>query len=210
MEYCMIPMSNLKITQGRFVAPSHQTRNAYDIAGLDSGIENLTAPFTAKVKYVSSSSLVLITNVNQVKLANGSVHNAETLQAYFFHDNSVSDLSVGQIIPQGSVFYQEGTLGNATGNHVHMQMCDTAYTGGYPLIEISPDVWDLKGNKVNIEDFYYISQSTNVLNDQGYNFKLVENVDPDDPVDPVDPVDPILDLHTKNYRFLLFKKSKRV
>jgi len=100
MEYCMFPMSNLKITQGRFVAPSHETRNAYDIAGLDSGIENLVTPFTAKVRYVSSSSLVLISNVNQVKLPNGNVYNPDALQAYFFHDNSVSDRSVGEILPQ--------------------------------------------------------------------------------------------------------------
>jgi murein DD-endopeptidase MepM/ murein hydrolase activator NlpD len=201
----MIPMSNLKITQGRFESPSHQTRNAYDIAGIDTGIENLVTPFTARVEYVSSSSLVLISNVDQVKLPNGNVYNPYSLQAYFFHDNSVSDRSVGEIIPQGTVFYQEGTLGNATGNHVHMQMALSPYQGGYPLIEISSGVWDLKGTKANIEDFYFINSSTNVIDDGGYTFKLVE----DDPTDPIDPTDPLVDIKTKHYRFLIFKRKSQ-
>lgn len=197
MEYALIPMSNLKITQGRFESPSHQTRNAYDISGLDTGIENLVTPFTAKVEYVSSSSLVLLSNVNQVKLSNGSIHEPYTLQAYFFHDNDVTDLSVGDVLPQGTVFYQEGTYGNATGNHVHMQMCDSAYQGGYPLIEISTDVWDLKGNKVNIENFYFIQQSTNVIDANGYGFKLVEDDEGEEE---------LINAKIKNYRFVLFRK----
>ena len=206
MEYCMIPMSNLKITHGRFESPSHQTRNAYDLGGLDSGIENVVTPFTAKIEYISQSSyLVLLSNVNDVKIPKGTIHSPHTLQAYFIHDNDVSDLSVGQIIPQGTVFYQEGTKGNATGNHIHIQMCDTPYQGGYPLIEISPDVWDLKGNKVNIEDFYFINASTNVIDNGGYTFKMVE----DDEGDPIDPTYPLVDIKTKNYRFLIFKRKSQ-
>jgi murein DD-endopeptidase MepM/ murein hydrolase activator NlpD len=199
MEYALIPMSNLKITQGRFESPSHQSRNAYDLGGIDTGIESLVAPFTAKVEYVSSSSLVLLSNVNQVKLSNGSVYDPYTLQAYYFHDNDVSDLSVGDILPQGTVFYQEGTYGNAQGNHVHMQMADTPYQGGYPLIEISTDIWDLKGNKVNIEDFYFITQSTNVIDTNGYTFKYVENEEGEE--------EELLNAKIKNYRFVLFRKK---
>lgn len=195
MEYCMIPMSNLKITQGRFESPSHQTRNAYDLGGLDSGIENVVTPFTAKVEYVSASSLVVLSNVNQVKLPNGIIYNPYTLQASFFHDNSVADLTVGQFIPQGTVFYQEGTYGNATGNHIHIQMAISPYQGGYPLEEISDDVWDLKGTKANIEDFYFIDQSTNVIDNGGYTFKLVE-----------DEEEELINAKVKNYRFVLFRK----
>lgn len=205
MEYCMIPMSNVKITQGRFESPSHQTRNAYDLAGLDTGIENVVTPFTSRVEYVSSSSLVVLTNTEQVKLPSGVVYNPYSLQASFFHDNNVADLSVGQIIPQGSVFYQEGTNGNATGNHIHIQMAITPYQGGYPLIEISSGVWDLKGTKANIEDFYFISNANNVIDNGGYTFKLVE----DDSGDPIDPTDPLVDIKTKHYRFLIFKRKSQ-
>lgn len=198
MEYAIIPMVNLKITQGRFESPSHQTRNAYDIAGADTSIENFNAPFTARVVYVSSSSLVLVENVNQVKTPQG-IFNPKTLLVSTFHDNDVSDLQVGQIISQGSPYVQEGTYGNATGNHVHMQIASGSYSGGYPLEETSPDVWDLKGTKINIEDAFYLQDGVNVLDDNGYAFVSL----PEDEEE-------LLNVKIKNYRFVLFRNKHTV
>lgn len=198
MQYAIIPMQNLKITNGRFEAGSHATRNAYDLAGINTGIENFTAPFDSRVAYVTSSSSVLIINTVRVKTKLG-IFEPNTLMVYTFHDNDVSDLSVNQYLTQGQVYYQEGDYGNATGNHVHMQIATGNYDGSYPLIEISPDVWDLKGTKLNIEDVFYITDETNVIDDNGYTFSLIPDEDPNDEEE-------LINATFKNYRFVLFRR----
>lgn len=119
VEIALFPMTHLNITQGRYNNFSHKGYNATDLAGKDTGIDPVIAPFTCRVVWKDpyQNTGVGLTNVYKVQLANGRVVGQGELFILLWHDNYIGDLWVGQIIPQGKIFYQEGTKGNATGNH---------------------------------------------------------------------------------------------
>lgn len=114
----LFPMRYLNVSQG-YGTSGHKGGYPIDLAGKDSGIDNVYAPFDCRVKKIYNyGHTVWIQSRYKVKWANGDVNYA-TIS--FTHDNNVSNLKVGQRLKRGQKFYQEGTAGNATGNHVHME-----------------------------------------------------------------------------------------
>lgn len=171
-ELALFPMTYMNITQGVNGATSHINTNAIDIAGRDGGIDDLFAPFTCVVKKkftdLYGGNVVWIQSVNPVHYADGSL---DYMTILLVHDNDTSDLWVGKVIPQGTVFFQEGTSGAAYGNHVHMEVGRGAFTGSGWHENPNPNMsWIVNGSMVPW-DALFIEPSTVRLSDYGYNWR---------------------------------------
>lgn len=153
-QIAKFPMKYLNVTQG-WGSGTHSGSYAIDLAGKDLGKDNVFAPFDCRVKKIwNNGHTVWIESLEKVKWANGTYAKA-TMS--FTHDNWVADLRVGQVIRQGQVFYQEGTAGNATGNHVHMECAKGSFVGtGWFLNRYG---WWTINNKVKPNDLLFLTNT---------------------------------------------------
>jgi hypothetical protein len=126
MENILFPMKYLNITQPYGVG-THRGTYAIDNAGKDRGSDSFYAPFTGRIKKIwANGHTVWLESTQKVKYADGRV---DYCTISVTHDNYVRDLRVGQIIKQGKKFYDEGTAGFATGNHVHIEVARGKFSG---------------------------------------------------------------------------------
>lgn len=168
----MFPMKYLNITQGMNGSYSHQGTEKIDVAGKDSNIENIYAPYTGIIKKVYSKigNSVWLESADPVKYADNS---EDYMTIIFTHDNDVSDLWVGKTIKQGEAFYQEGRAGNATGNHVELDVGRGKFTStGWH--QISNGQWIIN-NEMDPTKALWLSESTIIINDGGYDWKKTDS-----------------------------------
>ena len=171
MEKPLYPSPYMRITQGYMVG-THIDSYAIDEAGSDSGIDFLNAPFTGVIKkiYKDDANEVWLESVEPVIYPDGTV---DFMTIMFAHDNDVSNLFVGKVIRKGERFYEEGTKGLASGNHVHIECGKGKFTGsgwhknkaGYYSIN----------NSKNPTECLWIDESIKILDNKGYNFKMIED-----------------------------------
>ena len=170
MQYPIFPMQNVSISQRAFTTGSHKNLSAIDINGKDTGIENLIAPCRVKVLAVLTKSKTGFNNTvlygtcdengakAAVKCADGT---SRILTFAFTHDNYISDIKVGRIFNQLEVCYQEGTTGQATGNHGHIEI---GLGWQYTKYKDSYGNWCLK-NLVNADKvFWLLKDYSNIVN----------------------------------------------
>lgn len=169
MEKAMYPCKVIRITQKDHVG-THSACWAVDEAGIDGGISNFIMPFDGTIKkiYTADANEVWIESSDKVEYADGT---QDYMTLMFAHDNSVSDLWVGKTLKQGEVFYQEGTKGKATGNHVHFE-CGKGKFSGSGWYEDASGAWSIINGKKATECLW-IDDSYNVIETQGYSFKKV-------------------------------------
>lgn len=161
----LFPMKYLNITRGVGEA-THKGTYAIDNAGEDSGIDNAYAPFDGVVmKKWANGNTVWLQSSGKVRFADGAEDYAVVMLT---HDNNISDLSVGQKVRQGQAFYQEGTAGQVTGNHIHMEVGKGVYRndGWY---KNSYGVWTINDKYLPYEAFFL--HDTIVINGYGYPWK---------------------------------------
>lgn len=170
MEKPLYPSPYMRITQGYMVG-THKDSYAIDEAGSDSGIDYIKAPFTGIVKkiYTSDANEVWLESLDPVIYPDGTV---DYMTMLFAHDNNVSNLFVGKVISRGERFYEEGTKGNASGNHVHMECGKGKFTGS-GWHKNSAGYWSINNGK-NPTECLWIDDSIKILNSNGYNFKRIE------------------------------------
>lgn len=172
MEKAMYPSKVMRITQKHGIG-THARNFAVDEAGLDGGIGNIIAPFTGIIKkiYTADANEVWLESLDKVEYPDGTI---DYMTILFAHANDVSNLKVGQIIKQGQVFYQEGTKGQATGNHCHFECGRGKFTGtGWHQ---DGNAWDINNGKL-VTDCLWIDDSYTIKNSAGYNFKNTKSVD---------------------------------
>ena len=186
MEKPIYPSQYMRITQG-YMEGTHQDSYAIDEAGSDSGIDYMKAPFTGVIKkiYTQDANEVWLESTDPVLYPDGTV---DYLTMMFAHDNDVSDLSVGQIISQGARFYEEGTKGNATGNHVHIECGKGKFTGS-GWHQNSAGYWSINAGK-NPTECLWIDDSIKILDNHGYPFKMIVE-DQEDTKEPPVTVPPV-------------------
>lgn len=117
-EFAWFPAPAMNLTQIAYESYSHGNQNAIDFAPGGS----VFAPFTGKITYKDAKwGYVVLQSTDKVYYADGTL---DYMTATFMHDEDISNLSVGQIISQGTAFYQAGGMGNGNANayadHVHM------------------------------------------------------------------------------------------
>lgn len=183
MEKPLYPSPYMRITQG-YMMGTHRDSYAIDDAGSDSGIDFIVAPFTGVIRkiYVRDANEVWLESSEPVIYPDGTV---DYMTMMFAHDNDVSNLFVGKVINRGERFYEEGTKGNASGNHVHMECGRGKFTGS-GWHQNSAGYWSINNGK-NPTECLWIDDSITVLNSYGYTFKRIEPevVAPDTPVEDI-------------------------
>lgn len=170
MEKPLYPSSYMRITQGYMVG-SHLDSYAIDEAGKDTGMDDIKAPFTGIVKkiYKTDANEVWLESIDKVEYPDGTV---DYMTVLFCHDNNVDDLFIGKVIKQGEVFYQEGTKGNASGNHCHIECAKGKFsqTGWH---KNTAGFWSINNGK-KPEECLWIDDSITIINSRGYQFKKIE------------------------------------
>lgn len=131
MEKALFPMKNVSISRRAFKpGTTHTHLNAIDINGEDTNKEYGRAPCRCRVLKILPISTTGYANTvifgscdisgqpAKVLCADGE---ARVLSFAFTHDNKIRVVE-GQIVEQGDVIYAEGTTGNATGFHIHLEV----------------------------------------------------------------------------------------
>lgn len=166
MEKAVFMMDYLNITQKANNEFSHKGDKAIDIAGKDSGIDNFKAPFTGVIKKISiADNTVWIESKDKVKYADGTI---DYMTIFTTHDNDISNLKVGDVIRQGEIYYQEGTRGYATGNHIHLAVGKGKFTGS-GWYQNSYGVWVIN-NQYDVYKALFLLDTVKIINNGDYNW----------------------------------------
>lgn len=169
MEKPLFPSKYMRITQG-YDEGTHKNSFAIDNADKDSGISNIYAPFTGIIKkiYSTDANEVWLESVDKVEYPDGTV---DYLTILFAHANDVDNLFVGKLIKKGEAFYKEGTKGNASGNHCHIECGRGKFTGsGWHKNEAG--YWSINNGK-KPEECLWIDDSITIISNNAYNFKKI-------------------------------------
>ena len=170
MEKAVFGMDTLNVTQGMNNSFSHKGVLAIDVAGKDGGIESIRAPFTGTIKRIYQGYVVWLESKNKVKYADGT---EDYMTVMLMHDNNTSDLKVGQVIKQGQIFFQEGTKGYATGNHIHLA-CGKGKFSGTGWYQNSSKQWCIN-NQYDITKALFVLNSCKIKNAGGYNWSKTDS-----------------------------------
>ena len=166
MEKAVLLMKYLNVTQRGDESFSHKGDKAIDLAGKDGNIDELKAPFTGTIKRIyENSNAVWLESNEKVMYADGSV---DYMTVLTLHDNDISNLSIGKVIKQGETYYNEGTKGYATGNHIHLSVGKGKFEGsGWYKNEYGN--WCIN-NQIDVNKALYILDTTDIINSGGYNW----------------------------------------
>ncbi len=175
MEKPIFPMEYIRITQG-YNEGTHIDSYAIDNAGKDYGISDVKAPFTGIIKkiYQNDANEVWLESKDIVEYPDGT---KDYMNIMFAHDNDISGLFVGKEIKKGEVFYHEGTKGNATGNHCHIE-CGRGKMTDNGWHKNNNGYWSINNGK-KPEECLWIDDTIKIINTRGYIFKKIstESVD---------------------------------
>lgn len=169
MEKAIYPLKNMRITQG-YGEGTHVNSYAIDDAGKTTGIETIYAPFTGTIKkiYTQDANEVWLESNEPLEYPDGTI---DYMTVMFAHANDISNLYVGKKINQKEAFYQEGTSGNATGNHCHIECAKGKYQS--PGWKANPEGYYVIINGKKPEECLWIEENTNIINNNGYTFKKI-------------------------------------
>ncbi len=174
IEYAIFPQKIINITQRANSPFSHADLQAWDIADIDSKVQQAFAPCTVKVlaKPTSNANTLLFGTCDEqgnprvVMTENGM----RILTFGFTHDDYIGDIEIGRIYKSGEKIYDEGKAGYATGNHIHLEVASgwqfdkiTDVYGHYRLRNIT--------SIANI--FYRLKGWNEIKNANGYTFNEV-------------------------------------
>ena len=164
MQKAVLLLDYLNITQGANDDFSHKGDKAIDLAGKDNNIESLKAPFTGIIKRIYTNvNAVWLESLDKVEYADGTI---DYMTVLTFHDNDVSNLYVGKIVKQGEVYYEEGTKGNTTGNHIHLAVGKGKFTSnGWYKNEYGN--WCIN-NQYDVYKALFILDNIKIINSGGY------------------------------------------
>ena len=172
MEKPIFPSKYMRITQG-YMEGTHQNSYAIDNAGKDSGVSDIYAPFTGTIKkiYTNDANEVWLESIDKVEYPDGTI---DYLTIMFAHDNDISNLFVGKRISQNEVFYQEGTKGNVTGNHCHIECGKGKFTNS-GWHKNTAGYWSIDNGK-KPEECLWLDDTIKILDDHEYNFKKISTI----------------------------------
>lgn len=170
MEKPIYPLKNMRITQG-YQEGTHIDSFAIDDAGKNTDIEDIYAPFTGTIKkiYIEDANEVWLESDNPVEYPDGTI---DYMTIMFAHSNDISNLYVGKKIKQKEAFYKEGTAGNATGNHCHIE-CARGKFQEPGWVENNQGYYIII-NRKKPEDCLWIEE-TNVIDNHGYQFQKISD-----------------------------------
>lgn len=128
----LFPMIDIGISQGSYGDYSHSDKYALDIAGKDSSASIIYTSEKCKVKTVGDKYIYLSYDGDYEKTGGGVIVNPTIM---YYHQTN-KDLVKGQPLDKWEPFLIEGKLGNATGNHIHVEAWPGSTRYGY---EVAPE-----------------------------------------------------------------------
>ena len=136
-------------------------RKPVDIISDAGAKANAYAPFDCKVVKIeeNQANMVGLVSLNPVRFANGEINYMTIMVA---HDNDISDIYVGKTYKQGDVFYQQGDVEPANGNHIHLEAARGAFKGG--------SIWQYvrsAANAVQPNEAFYLYDETKIVTTGG-------------------------------------------
>lgn len=178
--YLRYPMKTMNISQNYKGSYSHSP--AYtgspqgfpiDDCGADTGRDYVYAPCDCTIKRIygvgaSGTNTIWLESTEQVELANGN-KSYVTIQFTHPNDDDLVSLKVGQTFKQGDKMFREGTDGQATGNHVEIQVSNAKFSGN-GWVKNSKGGWVIK-NAIKPEDAFYVDDTITIQNANGITFK---------------------------------------
>ena len=169
MEKPIFPCEYMRITQG-YNEGTHKDSFAIDNAGKDTNISDIYAPFTGIIKkiYTNDANEVWLESIDKVEFPDGTI---DYLTVLFAHDNDISNLFVGKRIKQGEIFYHEGTKGNATGNHCHIE-CGKGKYSGTGWYKNKSGYWSINNAK-KPEECLWINNNIKIIYNHNYKFREI-------------------------------------
>lgn len=166
MEKAVLMMDALNVTQRGDGEFSHRGDKAIDIAGKDTGIDSLKAPFTGVIKKIyTQQNAVWLESVDKVKYADGTI---DYMTVLTIHDNNISNLKVGNIVKQGTIYYEEGIKGGATGNHIHLAVGKGKFSGS-GWYQTSNGTWAIN-NQYDVHKALFLLDTVKIINSGDYNW----------------------------------------
>lgn len=167
MEKPIYPSVNMRITQG-YQEGTHKGSFAIDEAGIDENISKIKAPYTGIIKkiYPNDANEVWLESIEKVEYPDGTI---DYMTILFAHADDVNDLFVGKRINQGEEFYSEGTKGNTSGNHCHIE-CGQGKFAGTGWHKNENGYYSINNGK-KPEDCLWINETITIISDNNYNFK---------------------------------------
>lgn len=174
----LCPFTDMYITQGSNMRPSHMGIMANDVRGASSGVRYpYYAPCDVKcIRTYADSGQVMWQSLNKVRFANGRIDYATFMTV---HDNTM-DAKPGQVVYQGSQLGNMGTKGNATGVHCHIEVSQSNNTS---WTKNSYGIYHFQ-NEYDLDDCYFVD-NTNILNGAGGNWKKTSQVPVGEKVDQI-------------------------
>lgn len=175
MEKAVLIVDYLNVTQGGNGSYSHKGDKAIDIAGKDTGKDPLKAPFTGIVKRIyESNNAVWLESVDKVLYADGTI---DYMTILTMHDDSIN-LKVGDKVKQGEIYYNEGTKGNATGNHIHLAIGKGKFTGsGWYQNEYGN--WCIN-NQIDVYKGLFLYDTVKIIDSGGYDWIRTDTLTEDE------------------------------
>ena len=172
IEKAVLIMDYLRVTQTGEGEYSHSGDKAIDIAGKDTGIDTLKAPFTGIIKRIyTKDNSTWLESKDKVLYADGTI---DYMTVLTIHDNDVSNLKVGDIIKQGTSYYDEGKKGNATGNHIHLAVGKGKFTGN-GWYKNSYGNWCIN-NQIDVYKGLFLLNTDKIINDGGYKWVITDKL----------------------------------
>lgn len=168
VQCAMYPNPVMNITQSINGAYSHRGTNAIDDAQANNGISHGYAPCDVKCVKTdyANGNFIVWESVNPVQTVS---HGKQYIHFYVGHDNT-ANAYVGMTISQGTQLFSEGTAGNATGNHNHIEVALGKFAGTMYVLN-SYGVYMLPGN-INPAEVFYVDD-TQIINNGGLSWKKI-------------------------------------
>jgi len=169
MEKPLFPMKVMRITQG-YMEGTHEDSYAIDNAGDDYNKSDVYAPFTGIIKkiYSNDANEVWLESIDPVEYPDGT---KDYMTIMFAHADNIDHLFVGKKINQKEAFYKEGTKGNVTGAHCHIE-CARGKFEGNGWHSNNAGYWSINNGK-KPEECLWIEESNEIIDNYNYSFRKI-------------------------------------
>lgn len=178
------PMKNINVSQGYGMNSStHKLSYALDLSGKDNGKDNIYAPFDCIVSKLyqpkdatKHANTVWLTSTKKVLSPNGYYG---YLTISITHPDEIAKMKIGNKYKQGQIICTEGKTGNASGNHIHLEV-SLGTSASWKLENMGNYSEYVILNKVKPEEYLFLENDTNILSDtyknNKYNFIKEEDL----------------------------------
>lgn len=158
------PMKIIYISQGYGTkSSSHKNSYALDLCGNSKQKESVYAPFDCTVTKIykpkdptKNATTIWLTSSNKVLCPNGYYG---YLTMSITHPEKIMKIKLGQKYSEGEYMMSEGATGNATGNHIHLELSKGTKAGWK---KVNGEYIIL--NKVKPENYLFVKESSTIKN----------------------------------------------